>query len=224
MKKILSMLIQLLMFIMPWPIRRIYYISVGFKLERDAYIGFSLVLLKNLKMYPGSRIGHLNFIRGLEKVVMHDNAILGNLNWITAFDIESIHFKTEKRNPSLIVGNHAAITNRHYIDCQDLVHIDDFATFAGVRSQIFTHSIDIYKCRQACGPVYIGKYSIVGSGSILLPGSTVPDRSILSAGSVLRKGLKPCSTSGIYSGNPAVHERVVSQDAAYFQRITGVID
>lgn len=87
----------------------------------------------------------------------------------------------------MIVGEHSAITNRHLIDCTDRVTLGRFTTFAGFRSQILAHSIDLAECRQSARPVTIGDYCFVGTDCVLLGGSALPDCSVLAAKSLLNK-------------------------------------
>ena len=49
-------------------------------------------------------------------------------------------------------------------------------------------------------PIHIGKRVWIGSGSIVLPGITIGDNSIVGAGSVVTKDIPP---NAIYAGNPA---------------------
>ncbi|WP_282957475.1 acyltransferase [Sphingobium limneticum] len=49
-------------------------------------------------------------------------------------------------------------------------------------------------------PVRIGRHCFIGGGSVIMPGVTVGDRSIVAAGSVVFNDVPPCSIVG---GNPA---------------------
>ena len=49
-------------------------------------------------------------------------------------------------------------------------------------------------------PIHIGKRVWVGSGSIILPGVTIGDNSIIGAGSIVTKDVPP---NVIVAGNPA---------------------
>jgi acetyltransferase-like isoleucine patch superfamily enzyme len=71
----------------------------------------------------------------------------------------------------------------------------------GYRCQILTHSLDLIRDEQVTGPVTIGPNSGVMSGCILLSGTRVPARSIVSAGSVVATKLTKEQT--FYRGNPA---------------------
>ncbi len=117
----------------------------------------------------------------------------------------------------MILGRSAGITSRHYIDCNGGVYIGDFSTIAGIRTQVLTHTIDIYENRQTVKPVKVGKYCFVGTGSILLPGSLLPDYSVLGAGSVLTR--KNSESGCVYAGAPAkIVKRLNIESIPYFHR------
>ena len=196
----------------------------GFNLEKGARIGFSLVASKSLVMAHNSKIGHLNVIKSLSLVSLDEFASIGSMNWISGFpeNTGSPHFADQMdRIPRLLVGKHSAITNRHLIDCTNTVKIGCFTTFAGFRSQILTHSISITESRQRSGTVEIGDYSFVGTGSILLPNSFLPNFCVLGAGSVLNK--RYVEEYKLYAGNPARPVKDIDINEAYFTRKVGFV-
>ena len=196
----------------------------GYKLHKTSRIGFSLLMSRNLKMTNNSSIGHLNVIKGLTEVSLGECASIGNLNWISGFphNDQTDHFADQTcRSPKLIIGDHSAITNRHLIDCTDAVIIGCYSTFAGFRSQILTHSISITEARQRSGPVIIGDYTFVGTASIILPNSRLPNFSVLGAGSILNK--KYSEEYYLYTGIPARPVKKLDRNAAYFCRKTGFV-
>jgi acetyltransferase-like isoleucine patch superfamily enzyme len=149
--------------------------------------------------------------------------MIGKLNWITGFPSgPSPHFAHQpERQPSLVLGAHAAISNRHILDCTAKVLIGAYATFAGFRSQILTHSIDLEHSRQSAEPIEIGEYSFVGTDCILLGGSSLPSRSVLGAKSLLNKKFSAELT--LYGGVPAKPIKLMPATWAYFNRQTGFI-
>jgi acetyltransferase-like isoleucine patch superfamily enzyme len=175
-------------------------------------------------MGSGARIGHLTICKGIESLDMEENTHIGNLNWITGFPLRGHrHYKNQQdRFPSLFIGRHAAITNRHLIDCSDRVIIGQYSTFAGFRSQILTHYINIATNRQMTRPVTIGKYSFVGTQSVFLPGSVLPDYSILSANSLLNKAFN--EPYCLYGGVPAEKIKTIPRDSQYFTRESGYVE
>lgn len=221
----LKALLQVLMFVLPWRLRRAALVRLfGYDLAPGARIGFSVVLVKRCQMAADTRIGHLSMIKGLEELRIEPFGLIGNLNWITGFPMGGArHFQHETaRWPSLFVGAHAAITHRHIIDCTDRVSIGAYATLAGFRSQILTHSIDLKANRQSCQPISIGAYCFVGTATVLLKGSALPDRSVLGAGSVLTKAMT--EPGMLYSGVPAKLIRPIDAESGYFTRAVGYVD
>jgi acetyltransferase-like isoleucine patch superfamily enzyme len=211
-----SVALQLVGFLLPWRLRRIVLNSQGWQVHKSATIGFSLIEAHEVVLAEHSRIGHLNRIVGLEKIQLEAKACIGNLNWVSGRLAKSSGI----RSGTLCLLEGAAVSNRHYFDCNEMIEIGFYATVAGVRSQFFTHSIDLGKNRQRLAPISIGAYCFVGTGVILLPGAVLPEHSVLSAGSVLRKSNGHiASKSGLYSGNPATFERPLTSDEGYFVRV-----
>jgi acetyltransferase-like isoleucine patch superfamily enzyme len=175
-------------------------------------------------MGPHSHIGHLTLCRAeVELVRLGESAAIGNLNWITGESLrETVHFKElEGRRPELIVHDQAAITNRHFIDCTATVSIGRFSTFAGIRSIILSHSIDLDSCRKTAEPVSVGEYCFVGAVTVLLPGASLPDYSVLGAYSLLNKHYS--EPYRLYAGCPARPIKQLSPDCKYFTRATGFV-
>jgi acetyltransferase-like isoleucine patch superfamily enzyme len=134
----------------------------------------------------------------------------------------SPHFGEEKdRKPQLILEEHAAVTHRHLIDCTNSVVIGRFTTMAGWQSQILTHSIDLARNRQASSPVRIGEYCFVGTNSVLLPGSVLPDFCVLGAKSLLNQAFT--DRYWLYGGVPARSIKELSPDYEYFRRTQGFV-
>ena len=221
----MKLLLQLIGMCLPWSIRRIILEKwCRCELGEGSSIGLSLVLCRSLKLGAGARIGHMNFIKNLSLVELGEGAVINNLNWITGFPkIESPHFSSElDRNPELILGRHAAITNRHLIDCTNRVTIGSYTTMAGFRSQILTHTIDIVEGRQSSKPLTIGDYCFIGTDCILLGGSALPSYSVLGAKSLLNK--THTTEYRLYGGVPAKELSELPVDAKYFHRQRGFVD
>jgi acetyltransferase-like isoleucine patch superfamily enzyme len=217
--------LQMLVLLLPWQIRRLLLQAFfGWKISPRAKIGLSILVAARVNMAADARIGHLNIVKGLSSIDLGEAALIGNLNWITANPASGLrHFLEDtNRYPSLVVGNQAAITHRHLIDCTDRVEIGEFSTFGGWRSQILTHSIDVRMGRQSAAPVSIGKYCFVGTGVVFLKGSILPDHSVLGAGSVLAKPMT--ETYRLYSGVPATPVSELDEDSKYFKRDVGFVD
>lgn len=210
---------------LPWQLRRLILVRfLGYSIHKSASIGFSLIVPKRLEMGPGARIGHLNMCKtGIELLQLGECAILGSLNWICAVPLDSVaHFQHQAdRRPELIVQEHAAITTRHYIDCSDRISIGRFSTFAGLRSVVLTHSIDLKTCKQSVAPVSVGDYCFVGTSVVILAGGGLPNYSILGANSLLNKAFD--EPYCLYGGNPARPIKPLTPDLMYFSRTAGFV-
>lgn len=189
----------------------------GWDIHRTAYIGRSVILVRHLSMGPGASIGPLNVIRDLEELRLGEGASIATRNWISGWPLSSEGFThSPNRRPSLILGKYAMITVAHDIDCSDRVELGDYASLAGFRSTILTHSLNLVLDRFVTGPVEVGSRSAVMSGCTLLSGMRVPQRSIISAGSVINTKLTEELT--LYRGNPAQPIRPLPESLRFFHR------
>jgi len=221
------MLNQLLMFLsilLPWPARRsILEKQFGYSIHPTSRIGLAWICPRRLIMEENSRIGHFTLCKNIDLLHLGAHAIIGQLNWITGFPSgNSRHFAHQMdRHPELILEAHAGISSRHLIDCTARVRIGAFATVAGFRSQLVTHSIDLPAGRQSSEPIEIGEYSFVGTEAVILGGSSLPHHSVLAAKSLLNK--KWDEPYRLYGGVPAKPLKELPQDMEYFRRKEGFV-
>jgi len=116
----------------------------------------------------------------------------------------------------LTIGIGGAITSRHYVDLNGDVTIGRMTIVAGVRSTLLTHSIDLGKSCQRVSKITIGDYVFVGTNSVILSGASIPDQSVIAAGSLVRGVLS--SSWSLYGGVPARWLRSVDHSSKYFTR------
>jgi acetyltransferase-like isoleucine patch superfamily enzyme len=213
--------------VLPWPLkRRLLSGMFGYDLDPTSYIGLSWVYPHaSLRLGPNSRIGHGTVCRALDEVELGASTTIGNWNWLTGRStLQPGRFFTEERDrrSRLIIGPHAAITMRHYVDCTNSVEIGAYSTVGGVRSVIMTHEIDVRAGRQSSKPIRVGEFCYLGTGCIVLPGTAIPDRTVIAAGAVVRGEL--AGEARIYGGIPARPIADLPVDAAYFKRERGVVE
>jgi acetyltransferase-like isoleucine patch superfamily enzyme len=211
--------------LLPWKVRRpLLQRLFGFRLHPQSHIGLAWVFPRELVMERGASIGHFTVAKGMSLLAMAEHSRIGRLNWISAFPAgtASLHFAhLTQRRPDLVLGEHAAITNRHIIDCTERVSIGRFATVAGFRSQILTHSVDLNACRQDAKPVSIGEYCFVGTASTILGGAVLPHHSVLGANSLLERA--HAEPYRLYGGVPAAAVLTLDAEMGYFTRSDGYI-
>ncbi len=189
----------------------------GHEVAPTARIGLAFVAVDQLRMAPGSSIGHLTFIRGLREVVLHEDAAIGRLNWITALPADNPEFfrTVEDRDPSLEIGRGSVFMHRMIVDCNNRVTMGEYSGFAGFRTVVMTHGVDIRENVQTAGTIDIGDRTMIATNCVVLGGTTIPERSVVGAGSVVRGHYKE---PGLYSGVPCKRVADLPEDAKFFER------
>lgn len=225
----MKIFIQVLLFVFPWCIRCFFYRKLfGYKMHKTARIGFSLILCNELTMEENTKIGHLTVIKPIDRVYMAAYSRIGAMNFITGYDTSEDSYAKKvgffghvtDRKCELVLDEDAAITSRHIIDCNGGVYFGAHSLLAGMRSQILTHAIDIYNCRQDAQPVKIGNYVFIGTGCIILKGTEIPDYAIVGAGAVLNK--KYTESYKVYGGVPATAKKdLTNENIKFFSRPSG---
>ena len=218
-------LLALLSPLFPWLIRRwILEKFLGYQIHPTARIGFAFVCPKKLIMEAHSSIDHLTVCRNLDLLHLGAHALIGKGNWIYGFPVnDSTHFTHQTdRKSQLVLGEHAAITSRHIVDCINSVTIGKFSIVGGYQSQILTHFIDFEKSIQTSAPVTIGDYCFIGTASVILGGSILPGHCIVGAKSLLNDSRTECFT--LYAGVPAKAIKKLPADWKFFSRKNGFVD
>jgi acetyltransferase-like isoleucine patch superfamily enzyme len=214
-------ILALLAIPLPWRLKRFVYGLLGHQLHPDARIGLSLILVDRLEMGSGAHIDHFNLVRHCELVRLDDDAVIGSFNFINGIGPESRFLAGVERHPSLLLDEGAAITFGHFIDTSDCVHFGRFSGLGGWGSQILTHSVVPDTASHDSHPVSFGDYSLCATSVIVLPGGSLPDRSVLGANSVLSGPRDEEYT--LYAGTPAKPIRTYPADTAWFTRTVAEI-
>jgi acetyltransferase-like isoleucine patch superfamily enzyme len=201
---------------LPMPLKRLVARwAYGWDIHPTAYIGPSVLTVRHLSMGAGASIGGRNKITNVNQLRMGEGATIGSGNLVKGWWDHPTEPLAE-RDPSLVLGDHAQIASYHYLDCVDTLELGRYAAIAGFRSTVLTHSIDLVRDKYVVGPIILGEYAVVMSGCMILAGTRVPPRSIVSAGSVVDTKLSGELT--LYRGNPAVAVRELPERLGYFQR------
>jgi acetyltransferase-like isoleucine patch superfamily enzyme len=218
----MKVVLQILMMIFPWVIRRrMLCLVFGYRINPTARIGLSLIMPKQLDMGAKCKIGHFCVCRGIDRLSMGDGSGMGSFHLITGVSsLNKNHFNhIENRKCEMIIGKCVGIPSRKFFDCNGGIYIGDYTTVAGQWTQFLTHAIDIYESRQDAKPIRIGKYCFIGTGCILLPGASLPDYCVLGAGAVLNKQMS--ESGAIYAGVPAeLKKRINPKNVPWMNRDT----
>lgn len=219
------MILKIITFLLPWTFRRRALASwFSYEIHPNARIGLAWIFPRKLIMGDGARIDHFTIAIHLDRIEMADKATIGRANWITGFPTnrKSAHFQHQSgRRAELRLGESAAVTKNHHLDCTNLIDIGRFATIAGYNSQFLTHSIDIHENRQDSAPIRIGAHTFVGTNVVVLGGAVLPPHSVLGAKSLLNKSYTDGWT--VYGGVPAKALQEISRNAKYFTRLDGFV-
>ena len=215
----MKLLLQIVLFATPWKIRRLLMQRLwGYSIAPSAKIGYSLILSKRLIMGENSVIRSGNVIKQIDLLRLDSGACIARCNLVSGVR----GFETESKC-RLILRENATITSRHFIDCSGGVEVGEYTTIAGNNSEILSHSIDPYLNREVVHPVTVGKYCFVGTRCLFLPGSSLPDYSILGGGAVVSKKLQ--NAGCLYVGSPAIMKKKLNiGDVAYFNRKERFVD
>ncbi|TWT69061.1 putative lipopolysaccharide biosynthesis O-acetyl transferase WbbJ [Crateriforma conspicua] len=217
----LRLLLQIAAWPFPWILRRQVFAWMGFRIHKTAYIGRALIAAGEVSIGEGCVVGDLTVVRGLQLLQMDHCSRIGRRNWIVACPT---HHGTDidgKPRSVLHLMQHSAITIGHLIDANARVTIGEFSTIAGYGSQLLTHSIDIRENVQSARPICIGKYSFVGTRSVILGGAELPSFSVLGAGALLNKPFD--KSYKVYGGVPAVVVSELPKECKYFNRDSGFV-
>jgi acetyltransferase-like isoleucine patch superfamily enzyme len=218
------MIFKFIIVLLPWKLKRwLLQRSFGYEIDGSARIGLAWVYPKRLRMGKETRIDHFTVAIHLDSIELGDHSTIGRSNWITGHPGDSDrHFTHQKeRRSQLIVGEHSAITKRHYLDCTNEIKVGRFTIIAGHQSELLTHSIDVLAGRQNSKPIEIGDYCFLGTRCIVLGGARLPSQCVLAAGAVLTKEFD--ASYSLYGGVPARLLKEIPKEAKYFYRAEGFV-
>jgi len=178
---------------------------LGHPVHKTAYIGFSILNVREIRLDAHTYIGIGNIFTGLKALEMHEGSRINRWNRFTS----SCEFDAK-----LFLQRYASISLRHYFDVCDLIEIGANTIVAGHRSSFFTHSkgvqvIDYVK------PIVIGEWCYLGSNLNVAPGAKVGHHTFVGMGAVLAGDMSEHNYT-LLVGNPARSKKGLSKDAVYF--------
>lgn len=221
----MRLFVQLILFILPWCVRRKFLNMMGYQIAATAHIGLSIILCRQLIMRENSLIGHFTLVKGIDKLELNKNSKIGALNFITGYStkLKSFFKNVETRNCEFIIGESSSITSRHFFDVNGGIYIGRFTQIAGIRSTFLTHSIDVYKNIQTVAPIRIGDYCFCGSNIVVLKGVIIKDYTIVGAGSIVSRSIEYGKV--VVAGNPAVIKKeLIIDDVNFFKRLQAKVE
>lgn len=176
-------------------------------------IGFSFVIVDNLCMAKGSKIGHfnyincpllsmgnrstihlLNIIKGYFDIDMKEGANLFRQNVIRRFNKKNNYKKAEVN-----LRKDCWIGVNHFFDVTDSLTIGENTIIAGKNTECWTHGFLIGKNKKVRidAPIYIGSHCYIGSRCMILAGTTISDNITIGAATTVTGDL---NKQGVYVG------------------------
>jgi acetyltransferase-like isoleucine patch superfamily enzyme len=201
--------------------RFIYRFFFGYKIGKRVKIGLTILDAHECAVGDDVRIGHLNLVLGVKKLLIGDHARIGHLNIIRGgaevrlgrySEILRLNVINSIPNPILVtsydprffLGDGGVITSEHRIDFTDRVEIGRRSILGGRSSSLWTHN------RQSTFPIKVGSLTYLGSEIRVAPGVVIPSRCIIGLGSVVVSDLK--EEGLLISGVPARPVRLLSDE------------
>jgi acetyltransferase-like isoleucine patch superfamily enzyme len=198
-------LLCLIPLLLPGPLSRLWYRTVlGYRIGRNARIGFSYIDAGYCDIGDDVRIGHFNVVRAVKSLTIGRGSHVSNFNTVTG----TVY--TEPGWDGVVtIGERCMIMSRHLLDAGGRLTIGDGTTLAGRDTQLWTHTLTLVDGEQRLVP----KALAIGPGCYLGARCTVlfcdiPAGAFVGAGSVVTKSLSSPDGTVLIAGNPASIRKV----------------
>jgi acetyltransferase-like isoleucine patch superfamily enzyme len=182
----------------------------GWTIGKDCYVGPSVFLgMGEVCLEDEAGIGLGNVFRNIRKLHMGRRTMIHHFNWISADGSES-----RPECGCLFMGEQAAITGRHALDCSGGIIIEGYGGIGGRGCTVITHQLDFVTNVMQHAPVRIGHHSAVNAHVLIAPGCTIAPCVVVGMGAVISQDLS--EPYMLYAGVPAVAKKKIDGD--WFRR------
>lgn len=200
---LVKLIISVMIGIIPFQfLKKLLYKAIfGYQIDRNTYIGISIILCKRFHMGEGSRIGHFNVIWQVNDLVMQYKTVINRQNYLRGIDsffmdsessIGKRNFFTRNniltKHGSFFLGKKSIVTIDHQFDLIDDIIIRENSVIAGSGSQFWTHGFDIWRNRIQ-GPITISANVYIGSRSLCNLNVAIARNTQIAMGSVISKSI-----------------------------------
>lgn len=177
---------------------------LGYKIGKKCYIGYSLILSKDVMIGDYVSIGHFNLIWNLISLKMLNGSRVGSFNWITGGGIGNLTIKLN-----------SSIRRFHFLEASGSIVIGNNSILAGRSSHFFTHGLSPSNLDDV-RPIIINDWCYIGSGVKIVPGVNIPDGCFVGMGSVVTKSFS--EDYKLIAGNPAMVKKTLNKGDIYYRR------
>ncbi len=197
-----------------WLKIRLYRLLCGYKIGKDARIGFGVMFVgvKRCRIGNHVRIGHFNLFCHVDELNIADHVHIGYMNLfrggkridvgayatILRCNVFNSIIRPDAVNPLhpvLELGTGVVVTTGHWLDFTDRITVGAHTVIGGRSSSFWTHN------RQRTRPLAVGSYCYFGSEIRMAPGVEIPSLCIVALGSVLMEQFT--EPRSLIAGNPA---------------------
>jgi acetyltransferase-like isoleucine patch superfamily enzyme len=178
-KPVLALLISLV----PVPLARrmLYSVVFGYRIARQARIGFMCVIAVDRAEIDAAQIGRFNKFIGPYHLKIGKGTTIGKSNevYCGSWAKEQQHLgKAYARYCH--IGDNCVVTSSHHIDATGGFSLGNQSWIAGLHSEFWTHGIGVQD-----RDVSIGSDCYIGSAARFSPGTTIGNRNMVGLGSVV---------------------------------------
>ena len=187
--------------ILPLPLKLFIYRFFGWNIGKNVKIGFSYIDSNLVNIGNGVEIGSFNIIKGLSFFEIGDNSCIKNFN---QFFFSGNKAESPVWSGKITFGEKVNVMSHHFIDAGGSINIGKNTTIAGRDTHIWSHGfilVDSKKVKQRY-QVNVGTNVYLGARTTVL-GSSIPDRAMVGAGSIVNKSFPAENYPLLIAGNPA---------------------
>lgn len=197
-------MLRLLIAFLPSRLKIALLRSMGAKIGRGCYIGFSVLTAETLELGDCVYVGHFNLLWRLNELRLESGSRLTMGNWITGAGIGRF-----------VLGRNGAITRFHFLEASGDILIGANTILAGRNTHLFTHGIAPDNLDDV-RPIVVGAWCYVGSSSRFAPGAEIADGTFVGMGAVVTGRREQQFV--LVGGVPARVIRELNPTAVYFNR------
>lgn len=188
----------------PSPIKVFLLRALGYKIGKNTYLGYSLILSRKVEIGNNVSIGHFNLIKSFKLITLENGCRIGSFNWITGGGIGY-----------LLLGYNASIRRFHFIEASGGFSIGNNSILAGRGSHFFTHGLSPNNLDDV-RPILISDWCYIGTSVRFVPGVIIPEGCFVGMGSVVTKSFT--KEYSLIAGSPATIKKTFTKDEKYFNR------
>ncbi len=172
-----------------------------------------IIFKVNYKQFPKIR-GRI-FLRNKGQIIIGKGVRINSMYAPNAIGGQTFMSIKVRKNATLTIGNNVALSNSA-IYCADSITVEDDVFIGGdckvydtdFHSIYYADRLSIPEINKKTGSVIIKKGALIGTGSIILKGVSIGEKSVIGAGSVVSKNIPD---NEIWAGNPIQFIKKIEQ-------------